>query len=157
MANKIPNLWPSAVSVETLPPVAILRVQAQNLTQMTHGLLQGEVISADGDPEAVRHHLDVVAPGFNGYRFRILTVQHGSDLVYPVSLIHPAAFSTEEIDEYENPYTIRPTAYSEDEFIQILKDVFQSGHVLSVINSLIAQSNESLMEKQPAGKELQPA
>ena len=153
MSSKIPNLWPTAaVSFETLSPVAILRVQAENLTRMTHGLLQGEVTTTNVSQKTVRHHFSIAAPALNGYRHEILRVKHDKGLVYPVS------FVTDELTEDDELHVSSSTAYTEAEFIELLTGALQSGYVLSVINSLIARSNEARPEGEPLeARELQPA
>lgn len=153
MSSKIPNLWPTeAVSFETLSPVAILRVQAENLTRMTHGLLQGEVLTTNVSQKTVRHHLEIVAPALNGYRHQLLTVKHDKNLVYPVSFVTDEPAGDDELHAFSS------TAYTEEEFIKLLTGALQSGYVLSVINSLIARSNESRPEsEQPVSRELQAA
>ena len=79
VAGKMPNLWPpEIVSPTTLSPLAILRMQAQNLTEMTHGLLRGAVNTADDSEGNVLHFFDIVAPALNGYRHHILTIRHSS-------------------------------------------------------------------------------
>ena len=151
---KIPNLWPAeTVSVETISPLAILRIQADNLTRMTQGLLEGDVVTSSYAVQ-VQHSFDVVAPALNGYRHRILTVMHDKSLIYPVF------FSTGEVEEEADIQvsSIALGAYSEVEFLKMLSNALQSGYVLSVVNSLIARSNEALAETvATAPKELQPA
>lgn len=170
MAGKIPNLWPTeTVSVSTLSPLAILRTQAANLTELTHGLLIGEVITDDLLEEGVYHHFDMIAPALDGYRHRILTVKHDPSMLYPVSysvairssIVAPparvkmgAAIATgvdlSGVLTPRNSKAIGPVANTESEFIEALREVFNSGYVLSVINSLIARSNETQPEDDAA-------
>lgn len=157
MANKIPNLWPSeTVSVETLSPLAILRTQAQNLTEMTQGLLEGEVTSIDEGPDTVIHQFEVVAPALNKYRHRILSVKHNKNLVYPVYFDTPKSLASIVSTVTKGGTTDK--ADTEAELIEELTGVFNSRIVLSVISSLIARINETRVETQfAAPKELQPA
>ena len=152
--SKIPNLWPvETVSVETISPLAILRIQAENLTRMTQGLLEGDIVTSSYAAQ-VQHSFDVVAPAINGYRHRILTITHDKSLIYPVF------FSTGDLGEEEanaQANSVILSAYSEAEFIKMLSNALQSGYVLSVVNSLIARSNEAKNVEGAASKELQPA
>lgn len=158
MSSKIPNLWPiETVSVEILPPLVILRIQAENLTQMMHGLLQGEITTEVTDKGIVQHHFDIVAPALNSYRHRLFSVTHDENLVYPVS--HNAPFDGDihhAISEVHGIYTNE--ANTENDFLIALKEIFRTRRVLSVINSLVARSNEAqLKNEQSAAKELQAA
>lgn len=178
MAGKIPNLWPTeTVSVNTLSPLAILRTQAENLTNLTQGLLIGEVITDDRQEEGVYHHFDMIAPALDGYRHRILTVKHDPSMLYPVSysvavrssIVAPparvkmgeaisASVNLSDVLTAKNSKAIGPVANTETEFIEVLRGVFNSGYVLSVINSLIARSNEAQPGDGAArAKEPQPA
>ena len=181
MAGRIPNLWPTeTVSVSTLSPLAILRTQAENLTELTQGLLIGEVTTDDRQEKGVYHHFDMIAPALDGYRHRILTVKHDPSMLYPVSysvakrqsLVAPPAktkvasgissgvtLSTfSDMLAAAHPEAIGPVVNTEAEFIQVLKEAFSSGYVLSVINSLIARSNEAQPKDGAARtKEPQPA
>ena len=151
----IPNLWPEeTVSVAAVSPLAILRIQAENLTRMTQGLLQGDIVTSSYTTR-VQHSFDIVAPALNGYRHRILTITHDQSLIYPVF------FSADEVEEGETDPQVNRlarSAFSEAEFIQMLSNALQSGYVRSVVNSLIARSNETRAEIETAPpKQLQPA
>lgn len=167
MPSKIPNLWPTeTVSVEILSPLAILRMQAQNLTELTHRLVIGEVTTDDRQEDGIYHHFDIVAPALNGYRHRILTIKHDTSMLYPVSYLvakkrdmkSSTIASWSELLSQEQSGVIGPVAMTEADFIKALKEAFNSDFVLSVINSLIARSNEARPENaHPMSKELQPA
>ena len=127
MSTAMPNLWPENLSTDVLPPLAILRAQAGLLGKITKGILEAEVTSVAKD-DVVRHQLDVIAPALDGYRHRLLVVEHESHLVYP-AIIDPDSNEAEFAQTPQN-------------FINRLQTLLNSGQVLSVITSLIARSNE---------------
>lgn len=136
MPATIPNLWPkNDVSVNVLSPVAILRAQASSLTQMTKGLLQGEVTSIALESGRTQYHLDIVAPALENYRHRLLSVTQPSKMNYPVSFL-----GQEPILGYKGDDTL---AYSEQQFINKLQDVLNSEAAVAVLQSLISRSNEA--------------
>ena len=135
MAIQIPNLWPvKQVQVDVLTPLAILRAQANNLNQMTHGLLVGKVNTIFNARYAL-HHFDVVVPSLQSYTHRLLSVEHSRKLAYPVSI---QAQYCQEPDALIKGCT----AHSQDEFIELLGKVLELSSVISVLQSLIARSNE---------------
>lgn len=127
-------------------------MQARNLTDLTNGFLEGEVIT-DGETQGyIPHHFDIVAPSLNKYRHRILTIRHDSALLYPVYCQTGVA---EETSADYRLFSI--SANTEAEFIKVLSQVLQSDYVLSVINSLIARINEAQQDESMASQEMQAA
>jgi hypothetical protein len=138
MPNTIPDLWPNDIDVtEVLTPLAIMRYQAGQLRQRTKSLLEAEVDTEEPDGGKVVHHFDIVAPALDRYRYRLFTVSHDRALVYPVTLSAPWQDDWNQRDE---------EASTQDEFVKRMAGLLTSDHVKSVIQSLVAQSNES---KQP--------
>jgi hypothetical protein len=160
MADKIPTLWPEdAVAVDVLSPVAILKVQAAKLAELTKGLLEAEVETHATDKGSVQHTFDVIAPALDGYRRRILTVTHAKDEVYPTRLSptpiyyppppKPTSWVTSYIGEpREKPDPPRPydDPTTEKEFIKLIGLVFGSRETKALLQSLIASSNEKKSE-----------
>ena len=129
MAISIPDLWPGDLTVDVLSPLAILRAQASLLEQKTKGLLRAEVTTNVVEKKDVQHQFDIVAPALNKYRYRVLVASHKPDLVYPVVIRwSPDAYEIE---------------YSESELLHALGNILSSVSVRSVIDSLIAKSNEA--------------
>jgi hypothetical protein len=127
---EIPVLWPEdAVAVDVVPPIAILKTQASQLTQMTRGLLEGEVSTVGGDQGQVLHQLDVIAPALASYRHRLLTVSHPRDQVYPAAIQIEAGWSG-------------GSSATQEEFLNDLRLALGSKHVRSLLQSLIARSNQ---------------
>jgi hypothetical protein len=145
MAATIPNLWPDDISIDVLPPLALLRTQASLLNKITKGILEAEVTTATNhESEAVQHQLDLIAPALDGYRYRLLTAKHQKDLLYPVT-VEAACFPPVE-DEYIGEDSYSRQADTQQEFMKLVGQVLRSGEVRSVIQSLIARTNEERTE-----------
>jgi hypothetical protein len=131
VAAHVKSLWPeSALSVNVRTPVAVLREQARALTDITKGILVGDVSSSESaSKKTVLHNLDVIAPALGGFRRRLVTLSHHSDQVYPVSLSADMyiAESSPDTASLENTLAL----------------LFGSKGVISMLTSLIAQSNEA--------------
>lgn len=157
MAESIPNLWPSGISETVETPLAILRAQVEPLRNVTNGLLRVNISTIASEETAqVVHSLDVVAPGLNNDRHRIVSVTHSRDRVYP------ARIETKGFEPKPKPGSFLPTkarqnvlkgfsgepndwrlvADSEGAFIKSLGLVLGSPEVRSVIDSLLARLNE---------------
>lgn len=145
MAEPIPNLWSEDISNDVLPPLAILHAQAQLLAEITKGLVEAAVITEhdstgeDGQIQHVQHHVELTAPALNANRYRILTVYHKRELVYPAS-VEAECFEPNDYDDYES--FAWPEALREEDFLKIMKTALRSKRVTSLIHSLIARSNE---------------
>jgi hypothetical protein len=151
MADTIPNLWSDDIRVDVLTPLVILRSQASLLRQMTKGILEAEVTTATSDSGAVQHQLDLIAPALNRYRHRVLIAKHERDQVYPV-IVEAECFQPKTASQRValsmstlgtgTPGDWRPKADTEQEFIDLVGKALHSGEVRSIIQSLIARSNE---------------
>lgn len=132
----IPNDWPEAISVPIVSPVAYLRIQAAKLGEMTRGLVRGEVsVTARGSSTILS--LDVVVPALDDFRRLILTATHTRTEPYPVQVV---ADVWDEGDEHE--------AGSYQAFREIVRKILQSPATVTVVQSLMVRSNDSL---QPTG------
>jgi hypothetical protein len=83
----IPNLWgdlPPADAI--LAPLSILRHQAGLLSDMTQGMLIGEVKTTTG--EQISHVLIVRVPAMGNYSIKLVYASHGPTL-YPVEMFNP--------------------------------------------------------------------
>jgi len=158
----IPDLWSDDIKVDVVTPLAILRAQVGSIQRKTKGLLQAEVTTTTSDAGWVRHQLDLIAPVLDGYRHRLFAATHEKDLVYPVK-IEAECFRPESPEDFAQLFSAvtkfqkdeRPTAQTEQEFIELLSQVLHSGEVRSIIQSLIARSNER-QERPPAPEQSAP-
>lgn len=166
MTATIPSLWPDDIKVDVLPPLTILRFQASKLRELTKGILHADVVTTTGQDDFVVHRLELVAPQLGNRRYGILTATHRSDF-YPVVLeadcFRPkeplvAGRSLASIGEHlaaldtswprRNDW--RPAAGDQDEFVKRVGEILRSREVRSIIDSMIALSNE---KNQPADAE----
>ncbi len=155
MAVTIPDLWGDQIRVDILTPLAILRAQADLIGKHTKGILKAEIHTSFGDSR-VEHDFELVAPLANYYRERLLTAAHEVKLVYPV-LLTAEAFALRD-SEYP-PLTFLPSdleanqreAPTDSAFMKLVGEVFRSTTVQSLIQSLIAVSNEV---RPPEGAEM---
>ena len=149
MTAAIPNLWPADLAVGVVSPRALLKTQASNLSPMTKGLLDGEVLTAAGHSQ-VSHRLQLIAPALNGLRRTILTVSHGRDEPYP-AWVDADCFKPDEEDIERQPdVEWRPTAWTFEELLALVKKALESNHVRSAIQSLLALSSEPAAEPETA-------
>jgi hypothetical protein len=157
MAATIPSLWPEDIKVDVLPPVVILKYQAAKLRELTKGILQAEVTTTTGWDDFVVHRLELLAPQLENRRYGVLTVTHRSDF-YPVvleadcyrprhqfaagPLVGAAGSAVTTTAPWPPKNDWRPVAANQDEFLKRVGEVLRSMEVRSVIDSLIALSNQ---------------
>jgi hypothetical protein len=155
MSATIPVLWSDDISVDVLSPLAILRAQIGPLSQKTKGILEAEIDTISSESGKVQHQFDLVAPILNNFRRRILIATHQKDLVYPVVVeaecFVPSdnsifkAFARSQPPILQNPNQLlegQRRAATDEEFIKLVGEVLHSSQVRSLIQSLIARSND---------------
>ena len=122
------SFWaiPDVTQIRT--PLSILREQASALTQETKGVLVGQA-EAQPDGGRIRVVLDVVAPGLNDYRYRVLEYTQPLEM-YPGQLNGPGGV---------NPLIPSVRIQDEPKFIDAVKEVLSSPRVKNVLASLLAQ------------------
>lgn len=148
MATQIENLWAEVIEKEDFTlPKTILTQQANYLKKISHNLLQGEIMTTSYDefsllraPElvdsmtnihrndrvATLHHDFYITLPKNNYRYRLLGVSHEIDL-YPL-IVHG----------YLEEKRIR--ANNEEEFKNILSQLFRSPKTQRILNILTSQA-----------------
>jgi hypothetical protein len=159
MAASIPVLWSDDISVDVLSPLAILRGQTEPLSRMTKGILEAGIETITSDKGKVQHRLDLVAPALNNFHRRILLATHQNDLVYPV-VVDAECFLPERVESnwdalipsFSKIVTVRDPlsegqrrAATDKEFIELVGQVLRSSQVRSLIQSLIARSNDQII------------
>lgn len=154
MASTIPNLWPDEIKTSVLTPLAILRYQAAQIGNATKGLLEAEVSTANSEnKQTVTHQLDLVAPVLRGYRHRVLTVRHNVEMVYPVTVQADAFLPERSCVDLAAMVSVaamvrqprledEEEAATEEEFIALVRKALAARRTKSLIQSLIARSNE---------------
>jgi hypothetical protein len=146
--SKIPDLWSNAIDVDVLTPAAILNTQASLLKRKTQGIVIAEVGSSVDSNKIVTITFDLVAPGIDNFRARVLAVRHKAEYVYP-ALVSTSAFSGKGGGFFGDlkwggiEDQLSKLAETETEFIGLLQEALRSGFILSMVQSLIARSNEA--------------
>jgi hypothetical protein len=167
MPYEIPDLWPDAINLNVLSPVAILKRQASQLRHRTKGLLEGKVETENRPTEKrILHRFTIVAPALEGYTHVLFTASHESSFVYPVKVeFYPWQSAAREA--FRGGYAMMPggtdpraeaveksnrVAAGQDEFVECLREVFSSPYTTGVISSLVARINESPSAVAQAGQ-----
>jgi hypothetical protein len=143
MSDTIPNLWPTEFNVDVRTPLTILKVQANWLSKVTKGILEG-VVETERSERQEQHRLVVVAPVHNGYRHNLITVIHDLNLPYPAEVRAEglAELSPRPDLKGRTFLTDYPSADSDEQLIELVRQALQSGPTKALILSLIAKSNE---------------
>lgn len=135
------DFWSDDIKVEVLSPLMILRAQVPALRKKTKGILQAKVETLDTQVETV-HEFSLIAPALDNYKEKILTATHKKNIVYPCTIESPGLervvgnhFEDSEISNVK-------VAWTQTEFINILREALQSDIVRSTIDSFLAKSNE---------------
>jgi len=144
VTTTIPDLWSNDIKADVLPPVAVLKAQEGLLARKTKGMLQAEV-STLGSGGLVQHQFDLLAPGLNWYRARVLTATHDAEMLYPVMVTSEAFESPRKTGLNPalltalDPSRIQRQAATDEDFIELVRIVLQSDRVRSLISSLLAR------------------
>jgi hypothetical protein len=143
----IPDLWPTSLRIEALSPYVILRGQATKLTERMHGMVEGLVRSRMEGAGLVCHTFEIVAPVLP-YRFTLFRAWHQDQIVYPVvvttgvsSPIPPEEILRVLKGSYFNDRVGNPIP-DEAGLYQRLSDIVSAAPTVSLINSLVAQTND---------------
>jgi hypothetical protein len=162
MTTAIPDLWPNDIKAEVLPPIAVLKVQEGLLARRTQGLLQAK-LTTTATENLVQHQLDLIAPSLNFYRERLLSATHDRVMLYPVivtagvfgpkpetpkgllGLTTPVVESI--IQRMSDLGLTQRRAATDEEFVQLVREVLQSEEVRALIHSLIARISQDRGER----------
>ncbi len=128
------NLWPEFSLDEVIrTPKMILNEQAEFLAKGTKNLLTGKIKSYVNEYDVITHEFNIVVPNLNGYQYKLFTVTHESVLIYPCTL-----------EENDREWT---EIEDENEFLDILKNIFNSADTKRIIQSLVSQSKDNTKVK----------
>ena len=124
------DLWGDLpLDVTIRPPAVFLKEQASILTVRTRGLLRGEVSYLRAAPN-LQAALDIVAPALQGYRLRLLIIEHAI-VFYPLQMTDVLNGITRD-------------APSEDQYVTLLKSLLSSRKVHDAVGSLLSQVKAGL-------------
>jgi len=139
------DLWPDNLGAGSgKAPAAILREQARHLDNKTNKMVTGRIepsylprvtvkdkFGTDEDLFMYEFHLE--APVLDYYGNILFTIFHGIDL-YPV-IIHIDEAIKKELSEN----ALNLAADNEEEFLDLLKRIFNCDKTVTIINSILAQ------------------
>lgn len=159
MPTQVRSYWPDVIRATVQSPLSILSEQAEAITEQTGGVLVGKVVRGVSDDERTTLALDIVVPELKNYRHRILTVNHLQTMPYPTT-VDADVFRPTGPDPLSQAWQLPPIlggqvrkpenrADTDQEFVELIKKVFQSPSVVSVAQSLVARA-----EDVRAGREL---
>lgn len=123
------SFWvvPDQVKIKT--PLALLREQASALTDMTKGLLVGEVKSGEVGGRYLAVRLDITVPALNAYKYSVL------EYIQP-PLIFPGTLYDRMRDE-------QIEIFDEYGFAEALRTILSSDAAQRVIEALLAQAQDA--------------
>jgi hypothetical protein len=159
MTTAIPDCWSDDIKVNVLPPIAVLKTQEGLLARKTQGILQAKLTTTETDT-LVQHQLDLIAPGLNFYRERLLSATHDKEMPYPVT-VAAEAFAPKPLNSFQvissaiqrsiDPSVSQRRAATDDEFIRLVREVLRSEQVRALIHSLIARINAQKPDQEANG------
>jgi hypothetical protein len=121
------NLWGELPKIETIrTPYTILKEQASILSEITSGLLIGEVRRVFGKDHEFMFNIRIKAPALENYTYSVVQVQH------PVKL-YPVIVKSLVVEDFKRECS------SEEEFENALGEILSSQEVKRVISALLAQ------------------
>ena len=130
MTHTIRSLWSHDIQPTIESPREILEGQARVLRDLSGGSLTAEVrVIHDDCEERLTLCLDMIGPGQTG-RFRIFTVSHATERIYPCVVQAESALTD-------------PTANSESELRDLVRQILQSSEVKALASSLIAKARQA--------------
>ena len=126
-----PNPWAdlSEVTRDLLPPIAVLREQAQMLSEGTSGVVQG-VVSSDSEAGrgTILHRFHATVPALDNFSIELVRAWH------PVTL-YPCEVYTDLIGSWTNSVSCKDAAQLEEVLIQIA----QHADIRKVVGALLVQ------------------
>ncbi|HGJ66429.1 TPA: hypothetical protein ENS27_13785 [bacterium] len=140
------DLWPDKIAIDEkiITPVTILRQQASLLSDKTQNVLEGEVedVKNTSEPYDFHYAFYIIAPNLNNYRYRLLDIFYNISPLYPLRVELETDIYKEISPKFKSQKrTIGAT--SEKDFLDLLKEIFNSKKVLRVISVLLSQSDPS--------------
>src|SRR5688500_2174304 len=118
----MPDLWPDDFgTIEVVPPITVLREQANWLTDKTQGVLEGRVASGNAGGK-LSHRFSVVAPSLD-YSYELFSVEHPLEM-YPLRMHVPAL---DEVHECVN----------HADFVQALKRVLGAQEIKRIVAAIL--------------------
>ncbi|HLX64675.1 MAG TPA: hypothetical protein VKX17_25615 [Planctomycetota bacterium] len=131
------SLWPNDLTQTSAhTPVHILKEQAQYLANATKGLVIGRVTTIGLADEKFSSALDLIVPAIRSYSYQLLRMDHDLSL-YPVTIW---AKSNEMTTATLMGQPQKRQVNNEQEFIAVLKEIFESKSTREILSALMAQA-----------------
>ena len=143
--TEIVDLWPDKIKVDkVITPVIILRQQASLLGKKTKNIVQADVLNVKIVAELYDFHyaLYLVASALNNYRYRLLDIFYNVSPLYPMKVEVESDIYNEISSKFKSPEQ-NIGAFSEEDFKNILREIFNSAKVKRIISVLLSQSDPS--------------
>jgi hypothetical protein len=122
----MPDLWPSDFGQsDVVPPVSILREQADLIGKKTRGVIYGTIQTSKAGTDFL-HEFMLVVPTLDNYTYRLLFVRH------PIQL-YPATLTAELLQQDFRAGTA-------DEFVRQLGAVLSSPQTIEIVRVLLSQA-----------------
>lgn len=142
-------LWPDEeVEIGTDAPVAILLEQASLLGTLTNHVVEAKVSRSEiyipSQKHGFRYDFSLVAPILRNYSYYLFSTAHHYTDWYPV-IFH---IDDEQLRRELGTQQRKLTAKTEEEFISILSQIFQSKKTQGVLGRIRAQSKQYELDKQ---------
>ena len=135
MSTSVIDLWPEDLKVpDETTPALLMRQQAELLGQRTKGRVEAEVITQALEGGRLAHHFRFKATALGGYVHSLFIAIHSKNHPYPVTVEQVVPRSA-KILQGTAPIM---TCNSEQEFEQVLRDLFASSEIRNAVESLLA-------------------
>jgi len=131
----ISSLWPSFGEIPVIKtPKVILKEQASYLENVTSGFIITEVVTAAHPTllNKVSHSLRITAPKVENFTTIIVEVDHDMIKLYPLTVISRI-----------KAMPVSYTATNQEEFLDLLKKVFEEKETIDTVQSLLIQSKSN--------------
>jgi hypothetical protein len=135
------NLWPEDLGENPQKsPKKLLLDQAVILRGLTKNVVTADVIKrsvTNPDSTTFNYSFVLITPAMGGYSFSLFNFDHPVEL-YPVKIIVDAQMKASLPELFSKDRAVK--AKDEEEFIEVVGEIFKSSRTKEVIGGLISQS-----------------
>lgn len=141
------TLWPEEIknSDSFDSPLAILKSQASQLGPLTKNVVKAEVRTQAINPlrqtSSMMFDFNLLAPLLENYRYKLFSTYFDILESYPLKLYLDKKIMNELIGENEEADKNGILVFSQEEFLDWLKRIFNSNSTKNIINTLRASAN----------------
>ena len=131
----ISSLWPSFGEIPVIKtPKVILKEQASYLENVTSGFIVTEIVTSLHPTQInkVSHSIKITAPKVEDFSTVVVQIDHDLIKLYPLTVISRI-----------KAMPVSYTAANEEEFLDLLKKVFEEKETIDTIQSLLIQSKSN--------------